>query len=177
MLGTWAFVKPGAEFPLDLLLVGSGGFASEVLAHQPNPALDEIEREPKSSGGRRRGSHAGIVAPRGCGAVVAVPDSRRDQPPCLRNLRGSPGPLRILWGDVGQYRNQLGGTDTELDFLSPRSLVFELERKARCGTCKLLQFQTGNSVMRNLERSRPAVDEFERVGADVHEPKVTQKPL
>lgn len=63
MLGTRALAKPGAELPIDFLFVGSRVSPPEVLAHQPNPAIDEIEREPKRSGGGRRGSHARIVTP------------------------------------------------------------------------------------------------------------------
>lgn len=88
MFGTWALVKPGAELPIDLLLVGSGRFATEVLAHQPNPAIDEIEREPKPSGGGRRGRH-----PRNCNA-----HDRRSRRPAWG---GTPKPVKATgapWG-------------------------------------------------------------------------------
>ena len=58
MLGTRTLPKPGAELPIDLLFVGFGVCAPEVLAHQPNPGLEEIEREPKRSGGGWRGRHS-----------------------------------------------------------------------------------------------------------------------
>ena len=58
MVGTRALSKPGAEFPIDLLLVGSRISAPQVLTHQLNPGIEEIKREPKRSGSGRRGSHA-----------------------------------------------------------------------------------------------------------------------
>ena len=71
MLGTRTLAKPSAELPFDLLLVGAGGSPPEVLAHEPNPAIEEIEREPKRSGGGRRGSHA-----RNCNAAGLQQRSR-----------------------------------------------------------------------------------------------------
>lgn len=57
MLGTRALSKPGAEFPIDVPFVGSGVCPAEVLAHQLDSGVEEIEREPKRSGDGRRGSH------------------------------------------------------------------------------------------------------------------------
>ena len=65
MLGTRALSQPGTELPIDLLFVGSGVPPPEVLAHQSNPGIEEIEREPERSGGGRRGSHA-----RNCNAAA-----------------------------------------------------------------------------------------------------------
>lgn len=63
MLSARPLAKPGAKLLIDLPFIGSGICPPEVLAHQPHACFEQVEGQPKRSGGVRRGSHAEIVTP------------------------------------------------------------------------------------------------------------------
>jgi hypothetical protein len=51
-LGPWPILEPLAKPALNFLFRGLGAFPPEVLTHQPQPCLEQIERRAKGGGNR-----------------------------------------------------------------------------------------------------------------------------
>jgi hypothetical protein len=51
-LRSWPILEPLTKPVLDFLFCGLGAFPPEVLTHQPQPCLEQIERRAKGGGNR-----------------------------------------------------------------------------------------------------------------------------